>query len=117
MSSEDGYPPGSIQQPILLGSNVISSTVLGLVSWWLGSHSNIVTVRELVVRNFKPDDIFIAWAKLREAGQVAAGEPVLLPIKHRAEVKLAEELVKEVTETEKSGIIKMFVPATELGLV
>ena len=117
MPNDDGYPPGAIQQPVLLGPTVISSTVLGLVAWWLGSHTNLVEVRDLVVRNFKPDDIFVAWCKLREACQQAASQPVQAPPKHRAETKLAEELVKEVSESEKSGIITMFVPAIELGLV
>jgi hypothetical protein len=117
MSTENGPPPGTIQEPVLLAPNVISSSVLGLVAWWLGSHTNLVTVKDLVVRNFKGDDIFAAWSKLREACQQAAGQPVQAPTKHRAEVKLAEELVKEVSETEKNGSIHLLVPATELGLV
>ena len=60
MESENGSLPGAIKEPVVLAPNVISSTVLGLVAWWLGSHSNLVTVRDLVVRNFKGDDIFAA---------------------------------------------------------
>ena len=70
-----------------------------------------------MVRNFKGDDIFAAWCKLREACQQVPGQQVQAPTKHRAEVKLAEELVKEVAETEKNGGIHLLVPATELGLV
>jgi hypothetical protein len=81
------------------------------------SHTNLVTVRDLVARSFKSDDIFSAWSKLREACQLAADHPVVAPPKHRAELKLAEELVKEVSETEKSGNISLVIPATELGVV
>ena len=100
-----------------MAPNVISSTVLGLVSWWLGSQTSPVAVRDLVVRNFKADDIFTAWCKLRESCQLAAGVAVDAPIRHRTEVKLAEELVKDVSETEKNGSITLLVPSTELGLV
>ena len=70
-----------------------------------------------MVRNFKVDDIFAAWSKLREACQLAASQPLQPPPKHRAEVKLAEELVKEVSETEKNGTVTLLVPSSELGLV
>ena len=117
MAGENGPPPGAIQQPTIVAPNVISSTVLGLVSWWLGSQTSPVAVRDLVVRNFKADDIFTAWCKLRESCQLAAGVAVDAPIRHRTEVKLAEELVKDVSETEKNGSITLLVPSTELGLV
>ena len=96
---------------MLVAPNVISSKVLGLVSWWLGSHSNLVTVRDLVVRNCKAD-IFTAWCKFKEACQQAAGQPVQAPTRHRTEVKLAEEFVKDVSETEKNGSITLSVPST-----
>jgi hypothetical protein len=73
--------------------------------------------KDLVAMSFKPDDIFSEWAKLREACQVAAGQTVVAPPKHRAEVKLAEELVKEVSEAEKNDSMTILIPATELGLV
>ena len=67
---EDGSPPGAIKEPVMVAPNVISSSVLGLVAWWLGSHSNLVIVRDLVARNFKGNDIFAAWSKLREVIQL-----------------------------------------------
>ena len=94
-------PPGALVPPSLVAPRVISSTVLGLVSWWLGSHNNLEAVRDLVVRNFKADDIFTAWCKLRESCQLEAGQPVHAPPRHRTDVKLAEELVKDVSENEK----------------
>ena len=36
---------------------------------------------------------------------------------HRAEDKLAEEYVKEVSEIEKNGSMNLVIPASELGLV
>ena len=89
-------PPGAMQQPVLLGPDIISSPVVSMVSWWLGAHSDVTTVVNLVVRNFRADDIFSAWSRLREMCQLAAQQPVQPPIRHRAEVKLAEEFVKEV---------------------
>ena len=74
-------------------------------------------MKYLVVRNFNGDDIFAAWSKLRETCKKAAGQPVQAPTKHRTVVNLAEEVVKEVSETEKNGGIHLLVPATELGLV
>ena len=74
-------------------------------------------MRELVVRHFKSEDIFAAWAKLREACQLAAGQNVQVPTKHRSEVKLAEELVKEVYESDKNGTVSLLIPSAELGLV
>ena len=117
MITENGSPPGAILGPELIGNKVISSTVLGVVSWWLGAHVNLVTVRDLVVRSFKSDDIFTAWAKLREAHQLASGQDVVPPTRHRSETKLSEEFVKEVSEAEKSGIVSFVLPASELGLV
>ena len=76
-----------------------------------------MTVQDLVVRRFKLDDIFSAWAKLREACQVAAGQPVTVPIRHRSDVKLVEEFMKEVSETDKNGSMILVIPASELGLV
>ena len=92
MESEDGSPPGAILGPVILGPNAVSSTVLGLVAWWLGTHNNLVTVRDLVTRNFKAEEIFVAWSKHREACQLQAGEAVQAPTKHKTETKLAEEL-------------------------
>ena len=118
MESENNGPPlGAIQGPTLLAPGVISSSVLGLVAWWIGCHTNLTTVKDLVVRNFKGDDIFSAWCKLREATQQAAGQPLQVPPRHRSEAKLAEELVKDVSENEKSNSIHLLVPACELGIV
>ena len=72
----------------MVAPNVISSSVLGLVAWWLGSHSNLVMVRDLVARNFKGDDIFAAWSKLREVIQLAEGQAVHPPIRHKAEIRV-----------------------------
>ena len=58
MSTENGLPPGAMQQPVLLGPDIISCPVVSMVSWWLGSHGNVTTVRDLVVRNFRSEDIF-----------------------------------------------------------
>ena len=74
-------------------------------------------MRELVVCHFKHEDIFAAWAKLREACQLAAGQPVQVPTKHRSEAKLAEELVKEVFDSDKNGVVSLLIPPAELGLV
>ena len=70
-----------------------------------------------MARNFKGDDIFAAWSKLREVIQLAEGQAVHPPIRHRTVIKLAEELVKDVSETEKNGTISLLVPSSELGLV
>ena len=83
----------------------------------MGSHINHVTVRDLVARSFKADDIYSAWFKLKEVCQVAAGQPVTAPTKHRTESKLAEELVKDISEVEKNGAMTLVIPSTELGLV
>ena len=115
LPSDNGPPPGAIQQPTMVTPTVISSTVLDLVSWWLGSKGNQVAVRELVVCHFKSEDIFAAWAKLREACQLAAGQNVQVPTKHRSEVKLAEELVKEVYESDKNGTVSLLIPPSPTG--
>ena len=112
VEKEGGPPPGVIQEPKLVAPNVISSTVLGLVAWWLGSHGNHSEVRDLVIRNFKGDDIFNAWCKLRETCQEAAGQPIQPPPRHRTEAKLAEELVKDISETEKAGNIELLVASS-----
>ena len=98
------------------GSRTLGA-VLGLVSWWLGSGGTPTAVRDFVARKFKADDVFTAWCKFKECEQLAAGLPVQAPPRHRAETKLAEELVKDITENEKNGGITIVVPATELGLV
>ena len=117
MTSENGPLPGAIQQPVLLTEGAISSTVLGVTAWWIGSHTNPVTVRDLIARWFKYEDIFSAWAKLREACQLAAGQPVTAQTKQRSEVKLTEELAEEVSEVEKNGAVTLLIPSNELGLV
>ena len=117
LETHNGPPPGAILEPKLVAPNVISSTVLGLVAWWIGHHTNLAVVKDLVVRNFKGDDVFAAWCKLRETCQQAAGQPLQPPPRHRADAKLAEELVKEVAECEKNGSIHLFVPSSELGMV
>ena len=117
MSSENGPLPGAIKPPVLVTDGTISSTVLGVTAWWIGLHTNPMTVRDLIARWFKSDDIFSAWAKLREACQLAAGQPITARTKHRSEVKLAEELAKEVSEVEKNGTVTLLIPSTELGLV
>ena len=117
MSAQNGPPPGALVKPILVAPKVISSTVLGMVSWWLGSHGDLIPVKDLVVRSFKADDVYSAWCKLREASQLAAGNPVLPPPRHRTDAKLAEELVKDVSENEKNDNITLLVPSSDLGVV
>ena len=102
MTTENGRPPGVMQQPVLLGPDIISSPVLSMVSWWIGSHGDLSAVKDLVIRNFRSDDVFSAWSKLRECHQKASGSavPVQAPTRHRSEVKLAEEFIKELSEVE-----------------
>ena len=88
-----------------------------MIAWWHGSHGDLESVKDLVVRNFRADDIFAAWTKLREACQQAVGEPVQAPTRHRTEGKLAEELVKEVFECEKNGKVTLLVASPDLGIV
>ena len=110
MFSENVPPTRGHTQPVMVSQSVISSTVLGVTSWWMGSNTNHS-------RSFKADDIFSAWCKLKEVCQVAAGQPVTAPTKHRTESKLAEELVKDISEVEKNGAMTLVIPSTELGLV
>ena len=55
--------------------------------------------------------------KLRGGHNLTAGQTVQVPTKHRSEVKLAEELVKEVYESDKNGTVSLLIPSAELGLV
>ena len=107
----------SMKEPVILGPKLISSPLLSLISWWIGKHTNLATVRDLVVRSFKSDDMYVAWSKLREVVQQAADQVIQPPPKHRAETKLAEEIVKEVFEVDKAGSIVIVFPPSELGLV
>ena len=103
--------------PDLVAPKVISSTVLGLISWWLGSHTNLGSVSDMAIGKFKVEDLYSAWCALREAVQIAKGETYVVPTKHRSEKKLAEELVKEVNENDKEDIVKLLVPSSELGII
>ena len=71
MFSENVPPTRGHTQPVMVSQSVISSTVLGVTSWWMGSNTNHS-------RSFKADDIFstnkapdwlddmIAFAKWRQ---------------------------------------------------
>ena len=96
MLSENGSREGAFLEPKLVGPNVISSSVLGLTAWWLGSNTDLLLVRDLVVRNFKAEEIYCAWSKLREALMQSKGEAFQAPTKHRSDVKLAEEMLKDI---------------------
>ena len=95
----------SMKEPVILGPKLISSPLLSLISWWIGKHTNVTTVRDLVVRSFKSDDVYVAWSKLREFVQQAADQVIQPPPKHLAETKLPEVLVKEVFKVDKAGSI------------
>ena len=85
MLSENGSQGGAIEERKLFGS----SSVLGMTAWWIGSHTDLVIVRDLVARNFKAEDIFCAWSKLRERICESKGDAFQAPTKDRSETKLA----------------------------